>query len=494
MKNLLIVMSDEHQARALGCAGHFAQTPNLDALAARGVRFTRAYTPSPICVPARAAFATGRYAHAIRCWDNALAYHGQVAGWGHALQAAGARVESIGKLHYRRAGDAAGFQREHAPLHIADGVGMVWASVRDERLRRAPGARMLGEYIGPGESAYTRYDARVTDLACAWLAAAGRARGGDGDGDGDARPWCLFVGLVAPHFPLIAPPRFYELYPPDELLAPKLRPADGYKRHPWVEKQNALFDSESSFVDDAERRRALAAYYGLVSWTDHNAGRILDALAAAGLSDDTAVLYTSDHGDNAGARGLWGKSNMYEESAAVPLIFAPGPGESPRPAGTVCATPVSLLDVSETILRHFDARLDGAGAGAGAGGARPGRPLQEILAAADDPARAVFSEYHAAGSVSGAFMLRAGRYKYIHYEGFAPELFDLYDDPEETADLARARPQVVRKMRAALLEVCDPAKVNARAFADQAALIERVGGVARALQLGAPGATPAPEN
>jgi len=151
---------------------------------------------------------------------------------------------------------------------------------------------MLGEYIGPGESAYTRYDARVTDLACAWLAAAGRARGGDGDGDGDARPWCLFVGLVAPHFPLIAPPRFYELYPPDELLAPKLRPADGYKRHPWVEKQNALFDSESSFVDDAERRRALAAYYGLVSWTDHNAGRILDALAAAGLSDDTAVLYT----------------------------------------------------------------------------------------------------------------------------------------------------------------------------------------------------------
>jgi len=504
MKNLLIVMSDEHQARALGCAGHFAQTPNLDALAARGVRFTRAYTPSPICVPARAAFATGRYAHAIRCWDNALAYHGQVAGWGHALQAAGARVESIGKLHYRRAGDAAGFDIEHAPMHIADGVGMVWASVRDEKLRRAPGARMLGDTIGPGTSSYTRYDARVTDLACAWLAAAGRARDGDGDGDdgdgdgdgddGDARPWCLFVGLVAPHFPLIAPARFYDLYPPDELPTPKLRPADGYRRHPWVEKQNALFDSESSFVDDAERRRARAAYYGLVSWADHNVGRILGALDAAGLARDTAVIYTSDHGDNAGARGLWGKSNMYEEAAAVPLIFAPAVGESPpRPAGAVCATPVSLLDVSETILRYFDARLDGDGDGDDGGtGARPGRPLQEILAAADDPARPVFSEYHAAGAVSGAFMLRAGRYKYIHYEGFAPELFDLTDDPEETADLATARPQVVREMHAALREICDPAAVNAQAFADQAALIESVGGVARALKIGAPGATPAP--
>ncbi|MDP5346933.1 MAG: sulfatase-like hydrolase/transferase, partial [Paracoccaceae bacterium] len=88
--NFLIIMSDEHQARAMGCAGHpFVQTPNLDALAARGMRFTDAYTPSPICVPARAAFAAGVPVHKTRLWDNAMPYPGTPKGWGHALQNAG---------------------------------------------------------------------------------------------------------------------------------------------------------------------------------------------------------------------------------------------------------------------------------------------------------------------------------------------------------------------------------------------------------------------
>ena len=126
--NLLILMSDEHQARAMGCAGHpFVQTPHLDALAARGLRFTDAYTPSPICVPARAAFATGRHVHDIRLWDNAMPYTGAPRGWGHALQGAGVPVESIGKLHYRAVEDGAGFDRQHIPMHVVDGVGMVWA-------------------------------------------------------------------------------------------------------------------------------------------------------------------------------------------------------------------------------------------------------------------------------------------------------------------------------------------------------------------------------
>ena len=127
--NLLVIMSDEHQALAMGCAGHpFVQTPNLDRLAARGTRFTNAYTPSPICVPARAAFATGRYPHEIRHWDNAMPYTGSVPGWGHALQAAGVPVESIGKLHYRDVADEDGFDRKHVPMMVADGVGMVLGS------------------------------------------------------------------------------------------------------------------------------------------------------------------------------------------------------------------------------------------------------------------------------------------------------------------------------------------------------------------------------
>ncbi len=92
--NTLVILSDEHQARAMGCAGHpFVSTPNLDRLAARGTRFTNAVTPSPICVPARAAFATGQYVHRCRYWDNSFGYDGRVRGWGHALQEAYIPVE-----------------------------------------------------------------------------------------------------------------------------------------------------------------------------------------------------------------------------------------------------------------------------------------------------------------------------------------------------------------------------------------------------------------
>ncbi len=131
--NLLVILSDQHQSRAMSCAGHpVAQTPNLDDLAARGTRFTNAYTPSPICVPARAAFATGRYCHDTHNWDNAMPYTGEPRGWGHALQEKGVRVESIGKLHYRAIEDQTGFDVQHIPMHVHEGVGMVWGSIRKE--------------------------------------------------------------------------------------------------------------------------------------------------------------------------------------------------------------------------------------------------------------------------------------------------------------------------------------------------------------------------
>ena len=467
-------MSDEHQARAMGCAGHsVAQTPHLDALAARGLLFTDAYTPSPICVPARAAFATGRYVHRTRLWDNAMPYDGSIPGWGHALQEAGVAVESIGKLHYRSPEDPAGFDTEHIPMMVAGGVGMVWASIRGEDERVRGTGRMLGDYIGPGTSKYTDYDAAVVDRTKNWLR--DRATGHDG------RRWCLFVGLVAPHFPLVVPQAFYDLYPTDSLPAAKLRPADGYRRHPWVEKQNAFMDSESRFRDEQERLSAIAAYFGLCSWLDHNIGQILATLDEAGLADDTVVVYTSDHGDNVGARGLWGKSSLYQESVAVPLIIA-GPGVA---AGT-CETPVSLLDLSKTIADQFDCPLDGA---------EGTRPLTQIASEPADRSRTVFSEYHAAGAVSGAFMLRKGQWKYHHYIGYPPELFDLAADPEELEDLADdpAHAAICQDMHAELLAICDPDAVDAQAFEDQAALIVRHGGRDAALKLGASGATPPPE-
>lgn len=471
--NLLVILSDQHQARALSCAGHpVVQTPHLDALAARGTRFTNAYTPSPICVPARAAFATGRHVHDIRHWDNAMPYLGTPRGWGHALQDKGVRVESIGKLHYRTDEDDSGFDAQHIPMHVADGVGMVWGSIRREEERvYNKHVRMMGDTIGPGESSYTKYDRAVTDRTCDWLAKA----------ENSAAPWCLYVGLVAPHHPLIAPQEFYDLYPLDQLPPDKLR---GHRQHPWIEKCAAAMVGEDGWKDEEERRMAIASYYGLTSYMDHNVGRIVQALKDSGQFDGTTIIYSSDHGENLGVRDLWGKMNMYEESAAIPLIVAPAPDLAAEAPAT-CATTASLLDISETIIGHFGAELPGE---------RPGQSLYSMAAAEEDTSRAVFSEYHAVGSVSGAFMLRKGDFKLIEYAGFEPELFNLAEDPEELTNLAQnpAYAEALARMQQELRRICDPEAVSAQAFADQDAMIEGYGGKEAAAKLGAPSATPPP--
>ena len=159
-------------------------------------------------------------------------------------------MESIGKLHYRDAEDPAGFDVEHIPMQVVGGVGMVWASIRKEEERVEPTTRMLGDYIGPGHSKYTDYDAAVTKRTKDWFK--------ERAASGNKAPWCLYVGLVAPHFPLVVPQEFYDLYPLDGLPEVKLHPSTGYQRHPWVEKQNANMNSEDKFENDEERLRAMA--------------------------------------------------------------------------------------------------------------------------------------------------------------------------------------------------------------------------------------------
>jgi choline-sulfatase len=470
-KNVLFIISDEHQARALSCAGHaIVRTPNIDRLAGRGTRFTAAYTPCPICVPARASLATGRYVHDIGYWDNAMGYDGRVPGWGVRLQAAGVRVQSIGKLHYANGDAPTGFDRQHHAMHLAEGVGQVWGSVRDP----IPGPRddivRFGE-VGAGWSKYNSYDETIRDAAVAWLRRAAR----------DERPWTLFVGFVAPHFPLIAPQRFVDLYPPAEMPLPKLTPQNGYARHPWLDAQESFMPTDVEFgADDDKRRRAISAYYALCTMMDSHIGAICAALEETGALADTCVIYTSDHGEALGERAHWGKSNLYSECTQVPLVMA-GPDV---PTGSICDTAVNLIDLAPTFLSAFglaDATL-------------PGRSLFEIARELADPARASFSEYHAVGAPSGAFMLRKGRWKYHEYAGFPSELFDLSSDPDEMTNKAGdpSCSGVMAALRSDLRRIVDPVEVDRRAKSDQRRLVERFGGREIAFRLGTKGATPAP--
>jgi choline-sulfatase len=164
--NMLIIMADQHNPKMLGSRGHeCVKTPNLDALASRGTRFDRAYTNSPLCVPARASFATGRYVHGNGCWDNAIAYEGSQPSWGHRLQAAGNPVVSIGKLHYRSEEDDTGFDEQIVPMHIMAGVGDLHGSIRPDLPVRYQ-ARQYVEEVGPGETKYSAYDRDITSRYC----------------------------------------------------------------------------------------------------------------------------------------------------------------------------------------------------------------------------------------------------------------------------------------------------------------------------------------
>ena len=454
--NVLFLFSDEHRHDAMGCADHpLVQTPNLDRLAARGTRFSNAYTTSPICVPARASMAVGEYVHNTRCWSNAQAYEGVPLSWGHRLQSAGRRVDSIGKLHYRGKDYDNGFDQEILPLYIRNGSGWIKGLLRDHE--SVLDCSSYAAEIGPGSSSYTDFDLGVTREACRWLSDSVRQQ--------PQEPWALFVSWLRPHYPLSCPRAFYDLYPLAAMdqaryTSPKQKPG-----HPVIQTVQRNFDYDRHFNDDT-RQIARASYYGLCSFLDAQIGAVLEALSASGQAENTLVIYTSDHGDHNGDRGLWTKMTLYDESARVPMILA-GPGV---PHGKAVETLASLVDIYPTILQATGADDDDH--------ARPGVALQQ-LATGGIVDRSILCEYHDGGSPTGMFMLRQGQWKYNYYPGYEPELFDLESDPAELNDLGCCSDyQHIRECcHSEMLAITDPEAMNKLAFADQRRLIERLGGV-----------------
>lgn len=486
--NLLYICSDEHTAHVLGCYGNpVIRTPNLDALAARGTRFTSAYTPFPICVPARACLATGRYAHQLGIWDNGAPYTGlEAPSWGHRLTAQGHEVTTIGKLHYRAVEDDSGFPDQRLAMHVLDGVGDVFGLLRANSPVRPGSVRNPVEQAGPGESEYIRYDRGITAETERWLSAHTKSTAGSTTGDFSDKPWALFVSLVTPHFPLIVPQEYFDLYPPESVPLPRCWTPETWSNHPAIQWKRRMQAIEEPF-DEPTLRRAISAYYGMVTFLDEQIGRILNALAAAGLAESTRVIYSTDHGDMLGDHGLWWKSVMFEGSAGIPMIMA-GPNV---PAGKVVATPVSLVDVFPTILDGTGVALTPEDADL------PGTSLLRIANAPDDGTRTVFAEYHASHSSTAYYLLRRGRLKYIHYVGYPPQLFDLHADPDEAHDLAAdpAYASVLKDLESTLRDIVDPEAVDAAARADQKRRIDAAGGLETVLSGGAKfNYTPAPKD
>ena len=459
--NLLLIISDEHRKDAMGCMGHpWVKTPNLDQLASRGTLFTNAYTPSPMCVPTRAAMACGDYVHKTGYWDSATAYDGRVRSWMSHLREQHVETTSIGKLHFRSASDDNGFTEELLPMHVVDGVGWAVALLRENSPDYTQAAELAAD-VGIGTSTYTDYDRDITNAAEEWL----HKRASSND------PWAACVSLVSPHYPLTCPEEYYRLYNPAELDLPV-----GYGSHSrpdHTELQNvARFFDYNRYFDEKKTREAIAAYYGLTSFMDNCVGRIINALERSGQSNDTVVVYVSDHGDMLGDQGYWTKQVMYEQSAGIPMIAA-GPGV---PVGHRVSTGASLLDIAATAVEVTGVKHDNKSR------ALPGLSLRTIANNKDDPERTILSEYHDGGSTTGTFMVRWQHWKYIFYVGHEPQLFNLQTDPDELNNLVKKRTdhpdieQALLEGERRLREICDPESVNARCFNDQKNRIAELGG------------------
>ena len=464
--NILIIISDEHRKDAMGCAGHhIVKTPNLDGLAENGTLFTNAYTPSPMCVPTRAAIATGCYVHQTGNWDSASPYSGKIRSWMHHLRYQGLETTSIGKLHFRSNEDDNGFSNEILPMHVVGGVGWVEGLIRTKPPAYITAAELAAD-VGVGSSTYTDYDIEITEAAEAWLQ----------EKSEKSAPWATFVSLVSPHYPLTCPEDYFSLYDPQKIDLP-VGYRDGLRPDHSELKNVAGFFDYDKYFDEQKMREAKAAYYGLTSFMDNCVGRILSALDASGQKDKTTIVYASDHGDMMGDQGFWTKQVMYEQSAGVPMIIS-GPG---IPKGHKVETAVSLIDLYPTVIDVTDSVHDEFSQ------TLPGVSLHKLANAEDDLDRTILSEYHDGGSTTATFMVRWQHWKYVHYVGHAPQLFNLEDDPEELQNLAAFHPNhpdtiaSLLEGEKRLLQICDPNAVNVQCFADQKAKIEALGGEAECL-------------
>ena len=478
--NLLVITSDQHRrtaSRLLRPSAGPHPEPGRPGRSRRPVRHRLLQLPHLRTVARQPGHRPLR-ARTGRLGQRRALHRGQRPSWGHRLVEHGNAVTTIGKLHFRRPDDDSGFPDQRIPMHVKQGVGDLYGSLRpDVPLQR----NYLGAAANPrvGESEYMRYDAAITRKAVDWLAT---------EASQHSAPWCLWVSYTLPHSPFVASAEDLARYSLEDMKLPVNFRSPDWPHHPhidYIREQRILSPDEE--LDEAVVRRTIATYLAMCTYLDRQIGSVLGALAEQGLQGSTRVIYTSDHGEMLGDHGMWGKNLMYEGAAAVPFLMA---GQDVA-RSEIVRQPISLVDLFPTIAAGVGAPLAEADAdlpGMSLWSAGHGNPL---------PERTIFAEYHASGCREAMYMLRDASRKYVNHVGDPPQLFDLTADPNETRDLAadpRVGPATRDSFERHLGTVVDPEAVDRAAKADQARRIQAGGGLAAINKRGPiAGGTPAPD-
>ena len=424
--NILFVMADQLAARFLAFHGHpLVRTPNLSRLASEGVVFENCYSASPLCAPARATVMNGLLPSRTGIYDNAAEFPSAIPTWAHYLRMAGYKTCLSGKMHFVGPDQLHGLEeRLTTDIYPADfGWTPDWR-LKQERIDWW--YHNMTSVLQPGIAEITNqleFDDEVAFLAIRKIYDYARF-------DND-KPFCLMASFTHPHDPYAAREKFWNLYRDEDIDLPRVPRMARGDLDPHSQRLYDVSAMADYSVTEADVRAARHGYYANISYVDDLLGQMIDALEATGKLENTVIVFTSDHGDFLGERGLWYKMSYLEPSAHVPLVIW-----SPRNfASRRVKEPVTLADILPT--------LADLGHGGKAKLAREvdGRSLYPLLmGAAEDSHATAWGEYLAEGAIAPMYMLRRGPWKFIHSPTDADQLFNLIDDPNELKNLAAAHP------------------------------------------------------
>jgi arylsulfatase A-like enzyme len=477
VKNILFIMCDQLRWDYLSCYGHpCLATPNIDGLAARGVRFTRAYVQSPICGASRMSTYTGRYVQSHgAAWNGFPLKVGEMT-MGDYLRPLGMRTALVGKTHMEA--DVEGMARLGIdPQSI---IGVRVAECGFEPYERDDGLHGMGPDGARYSPRRPRYNSYLNDkgydgenpwhdwanaaagegnaLASGWAMRHARKparvreedsetpymtrRGIDFMREAGDTPWCLHLSYIKPHWPYMAPAPYNDMYGPDDVIAAVRSPDERRDPHP-VYRAFMDHDVSKTFSRDEVRAEVIPVYMGLIKQIDDQMGVLFRDMQAHGLFDNTMIVFTSDHGDYLGDHWLGDKDFFHDASVKVPLIiYDPSPAADTT-RGSVCDELVEAIDLAPTFLAVAGAdpaqqshRLEGRSLLPLLHGERPAAWRPFTVSEYDYGMVPASAKLGIAPRDARLFMIADKRWKLIHAVGFRPMLFDLVRDPQELHDLA----------------------------------------------------------
>lgn len=471
--NILFIMCDQLRFDYLSCYGHpILQTPNIDKLAKRGVRFTHAYCAAPICAPSRASFYSGRYSSShgvLGNDDNARLDEKMIADY---LQPLGYRSAVVGKTHVHkdlkeisalgldpdspwcRASQTGGFEpyESHEGLFPDPVLAINPGQGYDTYLKSLgydpdnPWDKNANSSVDPDGNLHSgwllrssKYPAAINEEHSETAFTTRRAM--DFIRECGSQPWCLHLSYIKPHWPVIAPAPYHEMYQQLEIPSAVRNERECQNPHPVYQ---AFMEQEYSvsYSRDEVRDTVVPAYMGLIRQIDDHLGQLFDFMRAQGLDQNTLVVFTADHGDYLGDHWLGEKDLFHDVSAKVPLIIADPRADADTTRGQTCSELVEAVDILPSFIQFAGGlpcreRLEG-------------QSLLPLIHGQAD----VFQREYAVSEIDyadrgprallnlepyqcRATMVSDHHWKYIHHHTFAAQLFDLENDPDELVDLGQ---------------------------------------------------------